>query len=63
VIHMGVREPDRIELGALVSDGVEETRRLVAGIDQSCPPRRLIDDEIRILLERADGEGADDHTA
>jgi hypothetical protein len=63
VIHVSVREPYRVELGTVLSNGTEQPGGLLARIDQDRAAGRLIDHQIRVLLEGADSQGADDHTA
>jgi hypothetical protein len=63
VVHVGMCQPNRIELGPVFSDSREKTLRFLTGIDQDSPPGRVINDEVRVLLQRSNGERPDDHTA
>ena len=62
VIEVRVRQPDALERRARGPQGREDALRLIAGIDQHRAIRRLIDDEVAVLLERPDGQRLDLHT-
>jgi hypothetical protein len=55
VIEVPVSQPDRVEHRPRGGDQLDQRLRLGAGIDQHRMVRRLVNGEIRILLERADG--------
>ncbi len=59
---MGMREPHRIQRRAGRTDHLDDPIALVAGIDHHGVTRLLVDDEIAVLLERADGAVLDPQT-
>ena len=61
VIEVRVRQPDRVERRARRAHHRDQSLRLVARIDQHGALRRLVDHEIRVLLERADRPRLDLH--
>jgi hypothetical protein len=63
MVHVGVGQPNGIELSPIVSNRREKTVCLFTRIDQDRAPRCVINDEVRVLLERANGKSSDDHTA
>ncbi len=63
VVEVCVRKPDRLQLVARLVDGVEQRVAFVAGIDQDGNPRRLVGDEVAVLLEGSHHEAFDLHDA
>src|SRR5688500_803592 len=63
VVDVRVREPDRVERGAGTGDHLHDTVSLVAGVDQHGAGRLIVDEEIAVLLEHADGALVHPHTA
>jgi hypothetical protein len=55
MVDVGVRKPDRFELGAGRADSAHESLAVRTRIDDHRPAHRLVDDEIAVLLESADG--------
>src|SRR6185312_7483198 len=63
VIQMRVRDPDRTKGRAARFDHIQKLVRIGTGIDDDGIAGLLVDDEIRVLLERADGTRQNLHTA
>src|SRR5205823_7974833 len=61
VIDVRVRQPDCLDGSARRPHHLDELLRLGTGIDERRASRRRIDDEITVLLERADGTPIDLH--
>jgi hypothetical protein len=59
VIHVTVGDPDCFQLRPAALDSVDETISFTAWIDDYRFVRAIIDDDVAVLLERADGESLD----
>ena len=57
VIDVGVRDPDGFERGAGMLDRINQALAFTAWIDDDCAFRAVIDQEITVLLKRADRDG------
>jgi hypothetical protein len=63
MVHVRVRQPNGIELGPIFSNRREQAVGFFTRINQDCPTRGVVHNQVRVFLERPYGERSDDHTA
>src|SRR5207248_2990662 len=59
---MAVGDPDRFELGTAAVDLIQQSLALTPRIDYHGAIRAIVDNQVAILLKRADSDGLDPHS-